>query len=69
MNYEIYVVIITLVAMLVALIRNNWRPGIILFTVVVVYVCAGVLSLKEVFDAFSNRGMITVSILFFVSNM
>lgn len=69
MNYEIYVVIITLVAMLVALIRNNWRPGIILFTVVVVYVCAGVLSLKEVFDAFSNRGLITVSILFFVSEV
>ena len=67
MNLEILFVIITLVCMVIALITDKLRPGIVLFSVIVLFLCAGILSPSEMIDGFSNKGMITVAMLFLVS--
>ena len=53
--------------MLAALIMDKMRPGMILFSVVVLFLCTGILSPKEMLEGFSNKGMITVALLFLVS--
>ena len=67
MNFEIIFVVCCLAAMLVALIRDKMRPGIVLLSVVVVFMAAGIISPKQMVAGFSNRGMITVGLLFLVS--
>lgn len=67
MNFEIIYVLVCLAAMVVALVYDRMRPGMILFSVVVLFFCAGILSPKEVLEGFSNKGMVTVALLFLVS--
>ena len=67
MHAEIAIVLLTLVGMLVALILDKMRPGMILFSVVVVFLATGILSPKEMLEGFSNKGMITVALLFLIS--
>ena len=50
-----------------ALIADRLKPGLILFTCVVMMLCAGILQPKECLEGFSNKGMITVALLFLVS--
>ena len=61
------IVLISLVLMLAALIADKMRPGMILFTVLVVFLCCRILTPKEMIEGFSNKGMITVALLFLVS--
>lgn len=67
MNLEIIFVLLSLGGMVMALIYDLMRPGMILFSVVVVFLCVGLLSPKEMLEGFSNKGMITVALLFLVS--
>lgn len=67
MSHQSIIVLLALAAMLVALIKDKMRPGMILFSVVVVFLCTGILSPKEVLAGFSNKGMVTVALLFLVS--
>lgn len=67
MSFEIIFVLVCMVAMLVALISDIMRPGMILLSIVVLFMCAGILSPKEMLEGFSNKGMITVALLFLVS--
>ncbi len=67
MNFEILFVLFALVGMLAALIWDGMRPGMILLTVVVLFLCAGILTPREMLEGFSNKGMITVGLLFLVS--
>lgn len=67
MTLEVIIVLVALVAMLTALIMDKMRPGMILFSVVVIFLCTGILSPKEMLEGFSNKGMITVAMLFLVS--
>lgn len=60
-------VTVVVVLLLVALIKEWLRPGLILFSGAVVFLCAGILSPSEVVAGFSNKGMITVALLFLVS--
>lgn len=53
--------------LLVALIKEVLRPGLILLSGAIVFLCAGILSPKEMLEGFSNKGMITVAMLFLVS--
>ncbi len=55
------------VAMLVALIADKLRPGLVLFSAVVLLMCGGVVSGAEAVAGFANRGMITVALLYLVS--
>lgn len=64
---EMIIVLLGLIGMVVALILDKMRPGMILFSVVVVYLCTGILTPKEMLEGFSNKGMITVALLFLIS--
>ena len=65
--FSVYFVAFCLVFMIWALIADKLKPGLILFTCVVMMLCAGILSPKECLEGFSNKGMITVALLFLVS--
>ena len=67
MTFEVIFVLLSLSGMVIALVSDVMRPGMILFSVVVLFLCAGILSPKEMLEGFSNRGMITVALLFLVS--
>ena len=67
MNFEILFVLLALAGMVAALIWDRMRPGMILLSVVVLFLVAGILSPKEMLEGFSNKGMITVAMLFLVS--
>ena len=67
MTFEIAFVLLALVGMVIALVLDKMRPGMILFSVVVLFLCVGILTPKEMLEGFSNKGMITVAMLFLVS--
>lgn len=56
-----------MVAMLVALVFDVMRPGLIMLSIAVIFLCAGIITPKEMLEGFSNKGMITVALLFLVS--
>ena len=58
MTFEIVFVLLSLLGMVAALIADKMRPGMILFSVVVLFLCAGILTPKEMLEGFSNKGMI-----------
>ena len=66
MTFEIVFVLLSLLGMVAALVADKMRPGMILFSVVVLFLCAGILTPKEMLEGFSNKGMITVALLFLV---
>lgn len=65
--FNVYFVAFCLVFMIWALITDRLKPGLILFSCVIMMLCAGILSPKECLEGFSNKGMITVALLFLVS--
>ncbi|MBP3823106.1 MAG: anion permease [Bacteroidaceae bacterium] len=67
MSFPIIYVAVILVLMLVALMREQLRPGLILFTAVVLLLVAGIITPEEAIKGFSNKGMITVGLLYLVS--
>lgn len=67
MTFEILFVLLSLLGMVIALVTDKMRPGMVLFSVVVLFLCAGILTPKEMLEGFSNKGMITVAMLFLVS--
>lgn len=67
MDFQSIYVGLVLLFMLWALIADKMRPGLILFTAVVLMLCAGILTPKEALEGFSNKGMITVALLYLVS--
>lgn len=64
---DMIVVFLGLIGMVTALILDKMRPGMILFSVVVLFLCSGILTPKEMLEGFSNKGMITVALLFLIS--
>ena len=67
MTFEIVFVLLSLLGMVAALVADKMRPGMVLFSVVVLFLCVGILTPKEMLEGFSNKGMITVALLFLVS--
>lgn len=67
MNFEIMFVLFALIGMIAALVWDKMRPGMVLFSVVVLFLCVGILTPKEMLEGFSNRGMITVALLYLIS--
>ena len=62
-----FVVLAALCLMVWMLIRDRMRPGLLLFSIVVLFLVSGVLTPNEALAGFSNKGMITVALLFLVS--
>ena len=67
MSFQIIFVAAILLFMLAALMREQLRPGLILFTAVVLLLIAGIITPEEAIKGFSNKGMITVALLYLVS--
>ncbi|MFV0591216.1 MAG: SLC13 family permease [Draconibacterium sp.] len=64
---EGYIVIAVVVLTIVALAKEMMRPGLILFSASTVLLATGIISSEEMLAGFSNKGMLTVGILFLVS--
>ncbi|PID92675.1 MAG: SLC13 family permease [Bacteroidetes bacterium] len=62
-----YIALAVLLFMIIALMREMMRPGLILFSALVIFMIADILSAEEALAGFSNKGMITVALLFLVS--
>ena len=67
MTIDGFIVIGIIVLTIVALAREIMRPGLIFFTAAILLMVFGTLSGNEVLAGFSNKGMITIGILFIVS--
>jgi len=67
MSTEGYIVITAIIIMIVALVKELMRPGLILFSVVILLMAIGIISPEESIAGFSNKGMITIAVLFLVS--
>nr|MBR2110408.1 SLC13/DASS family transporter [Alistipes sp.] len=65
--FDKYIVLVAIIVMVGLLIKDKMRPGILLFSVVVIFMSAGILTPTEALAGFSNKGMITVGLLFLVS--
>ncbi len=62
-----YIALGVILLMIVALIKEVMRPGLVLFTALVIFLVTDILSAEEALSGFSNKGMITVALLFLVS--
>jgi di/tricarboxylate transporter len=67
LTLEGYIVLAVVVLTIVALARELMRPGLIFFSSAVILMSTGIISSKEMLSGFSNKGMITVGVLFLVS--
>lgn len=67
MSFQVTFVIVVLACIIIALMKDRMRPGMILLSGAIVFLCAGILTPKEMLEGFSNKGMITVAMLFLVS--
>ncbi len=67
MAFPALFVVVVLFFIVLALIKERMRPGLILLSGAIVFLCAGILTPKEMLEGFSNKGMITVALLFLVS--
>ncbi len=62
-----FFVLAVIVIMIVALAKEVMRPGLVLFSALIILMIYGSVNAEEVLAGFSNKGMITVAILFVVS--
>ncbi|MEX0987089.1 MAG: SLC13 family permease [Bacteroidales bacterium] len=62
-----YIAIVVVILMIIALLKELMRPGLVLFTAVVIFMVSDIITSEEALSGFSNKGMITVGILFLVS--
>lgn len=65
--FEMYFTAAVILMMTIALIKELYRPSIILFFSLLVLCLGNVISIKEAFNGFSNHGMLTVAVLFVVA--
>ena len=67
MTSQGFFVLAILIITIAALAKEVMRPGLILFSALIFLMTFGILKSDEVLAGFSNKGMITVAILFVVS--
>lgn len=67
MTAQGFIVLAIIVIMIAALAKELMRPGLILFSALIILMIFGSVNANEVLAGFSNKGMITVGILFVVS--
>ena len=64
-----FIVLGVILIMVFALAKEVMRPGLILFSAAIILMVAGTISEKETLAGFSNKGMITVALLFLISEV
>lgn len=65
---EIFITITIIIIMLVLLVREMFEPIIIFLIVVSVFLLLGYISLDEAISGFSNKGVLTIAVLFILVN-
>jgi len=66
-SFEMIIVLVLIIVMLLCLVLELARPGMIIFSVLVVLLITGILTPKEALGGFSNEGMLTIALLFIVA--
>jgi len=64
---EGYIVIAVVVITIVALAKEMLRPGLVFFSAAIILLTFNIISANDMLAGFSNKGMLTVGILFLVS--
>lgn len=67
MTFSAIFVLVVLIAMFLVLVFDKMRPGLTLFCAAVLIMAFGIISPSELVAGFSNTGMLTVALLFLVS--
>lgn len=67
LTLEGYIVLAVVILTIVALAKELMRPGLVFFSSAVILMSTGIISSNEMLSGFSNKGMITVGVLFLVS--
>ncbi len=67
MTLEGYIVLAVIALTILALAKEIMRPGLIFFSASIVLMATGIISNQEFLSGFSNKGMITIGVLFIVS--
>ncbi len=67
MTVSAYITLGVILLMIIALVREVLRPGLILFSALVIFMVADIITAEDALSGFSNKGMITVALLFLVS--
>ncbi|PZX12768.1 di/tricarboxylate transporter [Breznakibacter xylanolyticus] len=67
LSTDAIIVISIIILMIVALAKELVRPGMIMFSALTLMMVMGIVSTKESLSGFANTGMITVAVLFIVS--
>ena len=67
MTLEGYIVLAIVFITIIALAKEVMRPGLVFFSSAVILMATGILTDKEVLAGFSNKGMVTIGVLFLVS--
>ena len=62
-----YIALGVILLMIAALVREILRPGLILFSALVIFMITDIITAEDALSGFSNKGMITVALLFLVS--
>jgi di/tricarboxylate transporter len=66
-NTEGYIVIAIVFLTIIALAKEVMRPGLIFFSSAIFLMATGIITDKEVLAGFANKGMVTIGVLFLVS--
>ena len=67
LTFDGYIVLAVVIFTIVILAKEVMRPGLVFFTSAVILMAAGIISDQELLAGFSNKGMLTVGVLFLVS--
>ncbi|MFO7933677.1 MAG: SLC13 family permease [Bacteroidales bacterium] len=62
-----YIAIGVVLLIIVALVKEVMRPGLVLFSALVIFMVTDIISAEDALSGFSNKGMITVALLFLIS--
>lgn len=66
-SFEMITVLVLVIAMLIFMVLEIARPGMVIFTVLVILLITGILTPKDALSGFSNEGMLTIALLFIVA--
>lgn len=67
MTIEGYIVLLIVFLTIIALFKELMRPGLVFLSAAVIILATGIITTNEMLAGFSNKGMITIGILFLVS--
>lgn len=67
LSTEGYIVIVVVILTIIALSKEVMRPGLVFFSAATILLALGIINDEQMLAGFSNKGMITIALLFLVS--